>query len=96
MFRIGGGIQSWTERRNAPDIQRELHRIATAEQTVAERLRSLRQFAGLRQRDVVQYLKLPQDRVSNLERSRVTPTDAEYRTLAELFGVSEDLLRGSE
>jgi transcriptional regulator with XRE-family HTH domain len=57
---------------------------------VAVRIRELRLALGLRQRDVVRKLDLPQDKVSRWENGHEVPAPDHAIKLAELFGIPGD------
>lgn len=60
--------------------------------TIGGRLRQARQEAGLTQGDVATEFKHSRQTVSSWEHGRTTPTLAEFRELATLYGVSADFL----
>jgi ribosome-binding protein aMBF1 (putative translation factor) len=93
-YRIGGRLESWLDRRTEEQVRSDARRLAVnTTQSFGERLRVLRQFAGLFQRDIVQYLGWPQDRMSDLECGRINAADTELEQLAEFFGVPSGDLR---
>jgi ribosome-binding protein aMBF1 (putative translation factor) len=93
MYGIEGPLEVWLEKRSDPSVREATARVAKTGGSVGERLRLLREFSGLRQRDVVWKLGLPQDRICHIERGRRIPTDQEFAQLAELFVVDQEKLR---
>lgn len=91
-YRIGGRLEKWLERRVTEETRREAVEILNAGGSFGERLRQLRHLAGLHQKDIVQQLRLPQDRMSDLERGNREPTEHELSGIADLFGIERNLL----
>jgi len=64
--------------------------------SLAERLRTERQYIGLSQADVATVLGIPRAAVSALETGRRRVTGLELKRLAGLYGTSVDHLLGKE
>lgn len=95
MYKIGGRMETWEERRSHSGVRKHACEIAGRATNFADRVLSLRQFAGLYQRDVRDVLRLPQDRMTKFEQGHAEPTEAEYEALAAFFGIPVDQLRGA-
>lgn len=61
-----------------------------------DRIQRARELAGLLQAQLAKILKVDRGWVFDLESGEREPTDAELATLAELFCVSVDYLRGDD
>lgn len=92
VYRIGGRLETWFERCVTDSTRRKVVEIAGSEKSFSERIRKLRLFAGVHQKDLVQYLRLPQDRMSDLERGHRQATEDEIAALADFFGIDRHLL----
>ena len=61
-----------------------------------QRLRELRENAGLSQTDVAKYLKITRQAYNHYETGKRTPDPKAISELAKLFGVTTDYLLGRE
>lgn len=89
---LHGRVEDWRRRLAADEtLREEVKDVAERAESVAERIKTLRKLANLRQRDLVRHLDLPQDKVSRWENAHQTPCADDAEALGELFGIPPEL-----